>query len=697
MEYQPLDPDKHEIRVVRILPITYHHDLPDELHCEIKTVPLRTDHTRFYESFLDEMRSDGSTREQARATWKRLREEFQTQGTTWNEVINEAEARTRLSLRNAIPPPSRYDWGDYVTLSYTWGDRRLKEEICVYGQKVAVSLNLFQALKCLRDNVLHFDDNLYIWADALCINQQDTDERNVQVGRIGEIYERSVCTYSFLAGNGIEASVAEEFLTAIAQQHGKDVEETFGFLNSFDVRDSNNARKWRALNEVLAHAYWTRLWIVQELILSHPLVELRFGNSRLAYSDLEKVIDIIRLCPLLAKQFIESSYRHLNLPLPLQSIEVYIARIIRLHAAARLVLEMGTKEGKDYLSTVLALSHNSLQTNVKDKVYGILGIVSIDIAERIEPEYNLSLEEILIQFTTSVILSTRSLDVLRLRASFAPIRAYERKVPSWVLDFAHEASSDAQVPLRKYSATNGLPAGLIFSPDNRSLSCAGFILDRIDGLSCSISDMKFSSDIVQPTHNISIYGSDAASAEALWRTLVANCGPDGRAPAPPSWHTLLRLMPERHRLQEILRPQQMHNEAWKWLEAFRHDNRKLELLGSNLTCWFMSWWGDLDEARAALTEEEIAGIGDMIQPFMWITGSRRLITTEKGWVGLSAIPARQGDAVAILMGSDAPVVLRPVEDYYEVVGECYIHGVMDGEAVEGLATGQFEITSLTLR
>jgi len=41
--------------------------------------------------------------------------------------------------------------------------------------------------------------------------------------------------------------------------------------------------------------------------------------------------------------------------------------------------------------------------------------------------------------------------------------------------------------------------------------------------------------------------------------------------------------------------------------------------------------------------------------------------------------------VCIFFGCSVPVVLKPVDDaagkYYEMIGECYVHGMMDGEAV----------------
>jgi hypothetical protein len=59
---------------------------------------------------------------------------------------------------------------------------------------------------------------------------------------------------------------------------------------------------------------------------------------------------------------------------------------------------------------------------------------------------------------------------------------------------------------------------------------------------------------------------------------------------------------------------------------------------------------------------------------------RALITTKTGYVGLVPASVRSGDVLAILSGCNFPVALRPCrDDLYQVVGECYIHGLMDGE------------------
>lgn len=63
---------------------------------------------------------------------------------------------------------------------------------------------------------------------------------------------------------------------------------------------------------------------------------------------------------------------------------------------------------------------------------------------------------------------------------------------------------------------------------------------------------------------------------------------------------------------------------------------------------------------------------------------RLFCSTKQGRIGLAPCTTQKGDLVAIIMGADVPFVLRSTDvGTYELVGDCYIHGVMNGEALEG--------------
>jgi len=71
----------------------------------------------------------------------------------------------------------------------------------------------------------------------------------------------------------------------------------------------------------------------------------------------------------------------------------------------------------------------------------------------------------------------------------------------------------------------------------------------------------------------------------------------------------------------------------------------------------------------------------------WV--KKRPFRTQEGHVGLAPGETMEGDIVAIFHGFSAPYVLRKLSGRgrtYELVGECYVCGVMDGEYVDGVDT-----------
>ncbi|KAF3766524.1 HET-domain-containing protein, partial [Cryphonectria parasitica EP155] len=78
----------------------------------------------------------------------------------------------------------------YEALSYKWGDVKDKETIILNGFELAIGKNLRAALRFLRRLNGQASYKLF-WIDALCINQDELDERTRQVQWMGQIYFRA--------------------------------------------------------------------------------------------------------------------------------------------------------------------------------------------------------------------------------------------------------------------------------------------------------------------------------------------------------------------------------------------------------------------------------------------------------------------------------------------------------------------------
>lgn len=76
--------------------------------------------------------------------------------------------------------------------------------------------------------------------------------------------------------------------------------------------------------------------------------------------------------------------------------------------------------------------------------------------------------------------------------------------------------------------------------------------------------------------------------------------------------------------------------------------------------------------------------------------NRTVSRTEKGYLGMGPPAAEKGDLVFVLPGCTVPFVLRKIESGYRVIGECYTHGIMDGEAIVYVANNKLSLEELEI-
>lgn len=74
----------------------------------------------------------------------------------------------------------------YETISYVWGNRKIRETILLNGQEKDVPASTKSALRRMQQ-----DRERYLWIDAVCINQDDVDERSQQVALMASIYSQA--------------------------------------------------------------------------------------------------------------------------------------------------------------------------------------------------------------------------------------------------------------------------------------------------------------------------------------------------------------------------------------------------------------------------------------------------------------------------------------------------------------------------
>jgi hypothetical protein len=133
---------------------------------------------------------------------------------------------------------------DYICLSYVWGNREPGDWILMNDKRFWVRQSLFDFLNSAR-SLVDIQSN-WIWIDALCINQENIEEREHQVKRMGHIYSRAGRVVSWL-GNDRAISLFLHFTQAGKYHYS-------GGLHSFHQSP-----------------YWERAWITQEIALARKI------------------------------------------------------------------------------------------------------------------------------------------------------------------------------------------------------------------------------------------------------------------------------------------------------------------------------------------------------------------------------------------------------------------------------------------
>lgn len=80
---------------------------------------------------------------------------------------------------------------EFEALSYVWGDPGRKLSILLHNQEFEVTWNLAHALRHLRAAESNILEARTLWIDAICIDQQNINERNQQVRRMDIVYKRA--------------------------------------------------------------------------------------------------------------------------------------------------------------------------------------------------------------------------------------------------------------------------------------------------------------------------------------------------------------------------------------------------------------------------------------------------------------------------------------------------------------------------
>ena len=171
------------------------------------------------------------------------------------------------------------DKPDYEALSYMWGPKENSKTIELGGNTYNVRENLWSALYHLRLD----DEDRILWIDAICINQDDVEERNYQVSQMGRIYSNASRVVVWLGASDPKCSLA----ISVLSKTGED-SDWASFSNSSILcppATEKGITKLEAIKSLCYREYWTRLWIIQEILLATEIL-ICCGDETVSWSAL---------------------------------------------------------------------------------------------------------------------------------------------------------------------------------------------------------------------------------------------------------------------------------------------------------------------------------------------------------------------------------------------------------------------------
>jgi hypothetical protein len=602
-------------------------------------------------------------------------------------------------IKCSLVPESLKDSRPFQALSYLWGQDKPNKPIMILSFKsggksksfrdlitsrIYTRTNLFEALKQLRHPV--HDVTLYV--NAICIDHNNKVEKYFQSARTQEIFNKASNVIVWLGIEKPTSKTAFEFIPKVLDMNG--------FDRLIKEESNTKSQSWDALAELMRNPLFSRRWLIQELAVAKNAA-LHCGTHTIPWTSFSDAVALFEANLSEVQRYFKFSLASGG---PIKDIRALGASTLvsvvnniirktpdglilnRLESVETLVSMLAVFEAADPLDTIIAVMGMA-----KDRAQ----VESITSGDR-------ELRDKYIEFVLYCVKSSGSIDIIC--RHWAPIikekasNYFERsQLPSWIPNVSGSAfgapgdkdkdkqsgrvHGDSFVGLpehRIYKAAAGFPLptftfGLNPHPDptiqypqyDGTITVKGYPLGPISELSPRAAKGFLFQECLEmggwTPHSLTV-------PERLWRTLVADRGPDNTKP--PSWY---------------------HRACLHCLEQSGTD-------------------GDIDTTAILNQPKCLHTVADFLRRVQSVIWNRRVFMSNREVGGeklFGLVPGgtKLGDYICILYGCSVPVVLREhktLDDhYFEVVGESFVYGMMDGEAREGLLDEEVEAMTMTFK
>jgi hypothetical protein len=321
----------------------------------------------------------------------------------------------------------------------------------------------------------------------------------------------------------------------------------------------------------------------------------------------------------------------------------------------------GALKSKQTLLSLMERFSHSRTTLERDKIFGLLGL-AIDVDKSsFDPDYDSPLETVVRRYANEFIARGQIFDLL-CRAGDRKAYPFASWIPSWTGgDYPHTIStwySGAGF----YSASGATITNAFISTDRpEALTISGVFVDSVASTGAVTLENSDMWTFINSLHELLDCMDAYPTGESLEKVKILL--PIGNASRP--------YLERSGDVRKSVQYEAIRESGFNWAEMgsrFTSIQSMVDFLRQNDDVR-ATWWKYWQTASA----------------FSLRLSNARFHTTSRGFAGLVPPGTQKGDIIAVFHGGGVPFVVRPEagEDaLFRLIGECYVHGLMHGEALK---------------
>lgn len=574
---------------------------------------------------------------------------------------------------------NEYNQPMYDAVSYAWGDKTDTAAIFLDDFAVSIPQGLHKALCRLRSS----SSPRRLWADAACINQSNIQERSHQVSLMSQIFRRASRVYVWLGED--DDGMSEEAVRFLEEQASNvDLNYTpteSGTLGQrCEPRDlgPKEVAQWTLLARMLNQPWFRRVWTVQEIGLAKISIVL-YGAAVTTFSHLMKVLGWLET----HGQLIHSYFR-------IKLHPRYVFCILFYHNfEPTLMKEWGCLERIQISDAIAVLKYTRDfgASDARDRIYAFMGLASIEEYSGldIDVDYRKTSGEVFRDFALQYMRQPSGLRILSQIHEHMEDAAKDA-APSWVPMWNLENQTLELASKLHYYHAGGLEDAPPFHVEEKALVIQGLIWDSVSFVSeTCFHDRSFNFSGGAPSGSVRLL-----EMENLWDGVITHLRTGNFAYDDVHIAFSLTLVAGLIGLSAAEDNIRKHfaNFASYLLQIIPYSQSTREVPAADDILRIL--------AEATRNGNEKGDWAQFMVDCNRVCANRRFFATKEGYFGLGPAGTRVDDVCCVLPGAKVPFVLRSDGDEYKLIGECYVHGLMRGEALRSSEVSVKKVCTLRI-